>query len=99
MRYNLLYAAVLYTGSNTNRVPAADVTTVTNSNKLYVSSISTGEAEYYRSYWQSNWAGPENPNCQGNYTEPVAAYFTLQNIFLLMRSIVALNIRLRNNKV
>jgi len=65
MRYNLLYAAVLYTGSNTNRVPAADVTIVKNSNKLYVSSISTGEAEYYRSYWQSNWAGARDTKLAG----------------------------------
>lgn len=72
--YNLVVTDYSYDGSNANRVPAADVTTVKNSDKLYVSYISIGEAEDYRSYWQTGWAGnppawlgPENPNWQGNY--------------------------------
>ncbi|OQY39769.1 MAG: hypothetical protein B6226_01195 [Candidatus Cloacimonetes bacterium 4572_65] len=61
-------------GSYENSYTSTEIQTIKESGKIAISYISIGEAEDYRSYWQSNWntnppawLGDENPEWAGNY--------------------------------
>jgi cysteinyl-tRNA synthetase len=72
--FQLIVTDYSYDGTDAMKLSSADVATVRNSGKKYISYISIGEAENYRSYWQSGWTpgtpawlGAENPNWPGNF--------------------------------
>ncbi|MBC8214465.1 MAG: endo alpha-1,4 polygalactosaminidase [Candidatus Marinimicrobia bacterium] len=61
-------------GSDNGAYSAEEIQLIKNSNKLAICYISIGEAEDYRSYWQSSWSsnppewlGAENPDWAGNF--------------------------------
>jgi len=61
-------------GSDDDAYSTEDIQLIKNSNKLAICYISIGEAEDYRSYWQSawssnppDWLGAENPDWEGNF--------------------------------
>ena len=72
--FQLIVTDYSYDGTDATKLAPAEVSTVKSSGKKIISYISIGEAEDYRSYWQSswsttppNWLGPETPNWPGNY--------------------------------
>ena len=72
--FHLIVTDYSYDGTDPMKLSNADVATVQSSGKKHISYISIGEAENYRSYWQSSWStsppswlGAENPDWPGNY--------------------------------
>ena len=61
-------------GTDAMKFSSAEISSIKNSGKKAIAYISIGEAENYRTYWQSSWTGsppswlgPENPNWAGNF--------------------------------
>ena len=72
--FQLMVSDYSHDGTDNNKLTPAEVATVKNSGKLFISYISIGEAENYRSYWQNSWTTGSpawldsvNPDWPGNY--------------------------------
>ena len=72
--FQLMVSDYSHDGTDSNKLTPAEVASVKNSGKLFISYISIGEAEDYRSYWQNSWTtgSPSwldsvDPNWAGNY--------------------------------
>ncbi len=72
--FQLMVSDYSHDGTDGNKLTPTEVATVKNSGKLFISYISIGEAEDYRSYWQGSWSPGSpawldsvNPDWAGNY--------------------------------